>query len=277
MSVGNVVSAALRIYRDRFKAYYGIALKAYVWILVPVYGWAKFAALSALISRLAYQEVLGRPETVTDAQRAVNRNLWQYLWLGFLVGLILVGISLIDFGLAAVIIVALFAGANSLNSPPAMIVAVLAGIAILIVALIIYISFLARFFCAEVPLAVEDSAGSTASTSLGRSWQLSQGYARPMLLIITIAFFLTLPISIVLNLLSFAAQTVTSLAFDPGDPLFLLVFYAINLPLTFVIGAVLIPFWQSLKAVMYYDLRSRKEGIELKLRNIPEPQDRIHE
>jgi hypothetical protein len=276
MSVGNVVSAALRIYRDRFKTYYGIALKAYVWILVPIYGWAKFAALSALISRLAYQEVLGRPEAVADAQRAINRKLWQYLLLGILVGVILVGISLVDFGLAALIIFALFAGANSLNSPPAMIVAVLAGLVILVVALIVYISFLARFFCAEIPLATEDTAGLTASASLGRSWQLSQGYSRPMLLIITIAFFLTLPISIVLNLLSFATQTVTSLMFDPGDPLFLLVFYAINLPLTFLLGAVLIPFWQSLKAVIYYDLRSRKEGIELKLRNTPEPQDRMH-
>lgn len=275
MSIGNVVSAALRIYRDRFKTYYGIALKAYVWILVPIYGWAKFAALSALISRLAYQEILGRPEAIADAQRAVNRNLWQYLLLGLLVGIILVGISLADFGLAAIIIVALFAGANSLNSPLAMVVAVLAGIVILVVALIIYISFLTRFFCAEVPLAVDDTAGSTASTSLGRSWELSQGYSRPMLSIITVAFFLTLPISIVLNLLSFATQTVTSLVFDPTDPLFLLAFYAINLPLTFVIGAVLIPFWQSLKAVMYYDLRSRKEGIELKLRNIPESQDRM--
>nr|WP_290221056.1 hypothetical protein [Trichocoleus desertorum] len=39
------------------------------------------------------------------------------------------------------------------------------------------------------------------------------------------------------------------------------------LGLSFVSGAIVMPFWQALKAVVYYDLRSRREGLGLKLRD----------
>lgn len=36
LSVGNVVSAGLRIYRDHFKSYFGISLRATLWSFVPL-------------------------------------------------------------------------------------------------------------------------------------------------------------------------------------------------------------------------------------------------
>jgi hypothetical protein len=50
LSVGNVVSAGLRIYRDHFKPYYLEALRSYLWVLVPVYGWAKCLAIQGFRS-----------------------------------------------------------------------------------------------------------------------------------------------------------------------------------------------------------------------------------
>ena len=41
----------------------------------------------------------------------------------------------------------------------------------------------------------------------------------------------------------------------------------IILALSFASGAVVLPFWQAIKAVIYYDLRSRREGLGLKLRD----------
>jgi hypothetical protein len=32
-------------------------------------------------------------------------------------------------------------------------------------------------------------------------------------------------------------------------------------------GPVVIPFWQPMKAIIYYDLRSRKEGLGLQIRD----------
>jgi hypothetical protein len=75
LSVGNVVSAGLRIYRDRFLTYFRLAFIAYLWIFVPIYGWAKFSSIMGLISRLAFGEVRERPETVTEANRYVKPRL----------------------------------------------------------------------------------------------------------------------------------------------------------------------------------------------------------
>ncbi|MCF3609249.1 DUF975 domain-containing protein, partial [Planktothrix agardhii 1033] len=62
LSIIGVISAGLRIYRDHFRSYFNIALQAYCWSIIPIYGWAKFSALSALIGRLAYYETLEQPE-----------------------------------------------------------------------------------------------------------------------------------------------------------------------------------------------------------------------
>jgi len=39
------------------------------------------------------------------------------------------------------------------------------------------------------------------------------------------------------------------------------------LPLSFGFGALVLPFWQAIKAIIYYDLRSRKEGLGLQMRD----------
>src|SRR4028118_2003715 len=95
LSVGNVVSASLRIYRDHFKSYFGLALVASLWVLVPIYGWAKYSAIAALISRLAFGEVRENPETVSDARRQVNPRMWSFLGAGILTFLIFFGVSLV--------------------------------------------------------------------------------------------------------------------------------------------------------------------------------------
>jgi hypothetical protein len=46
----------------------------------------------------------------------------------------------------------------------------------------------------------------------------------------------------------------------------------INFPLSVLIGAFLIPFWQAIKAVIYFDLRTRKEGLRLSL-DLPPMED----
>ena len=128
LSVGNVVSASLRIYRDHFKSYFGLALVTYLWLLIPIYGWAKYSAISALISRLAFGEVSEKPETVSDAYREVNPGMWSFLWAGILTSLIFFWASLVG-GIAMTILavgaVAIFAK-NSLIIGSLVIVAVIA-------------------------------------------------------------------------------------------------------------------------------------------------------
>ncbi len=253
VSVGNVISAAVRIYRDHFKLYYGLAFTAYLWVLVPIYGWAKFSAISALISRLAYGEVIERPETVNEARSYVMPRMWSFLGAGLLVGLIYFGVALVP-------LLAMILGQNS----GGLFVSVLLSLFTPIVLLIGIIWIFSRFFILEVPLAIENNV--TATSAIGRSWKLTEGFVLRIIGVVSVAFLVTIPISIVVQIVINILQAVLSAVFPTDSPIFFLSFLVV-LALSFASGALLIPFWQAIKAVIYYDLRTRKEGLGLEIRD----------
>jgi len=242
LSVGNVVSAGLRIYRDNFKVYYLEALKSYLWVLVPIYGWAKFAAIQALIARLAFYEVRETPESLADARRQVMPKMWIFLVTGILSGLILI-ISL--FGLTILSGLILLPGFF------------LFGLSIFfflpLFFIFAYIWLISRITFAELAIAIDDIR--EAKRAIGRSWTITQGFVAKIQIIFFIAFLLTIPFSIASNLGSLFLQSAEWGA-------------VINLLLTIPLVALLVPFWQSIKAVIYYDLLTRKEGLGLELREL---------
>lgn len=263
LSVGNVVSAALRIYRDKFKLYWKLAFTGYLWVLVPVYGWAKFSAISALISRLAYSEVIERPETVAEARRHVMPKMWSFLGAGILVGLI---VGAVTFG--AILVFGFLGGVATAilgQNATAIIILVLLGIVAVTAFIIGYILLLCRFIIVELPLAMEDNV--TATSTINRSLQLTKGFARRLLWICTIGFSISLPVSLVIQIASFFVQGFVATVIPRDSAIFFLVYYILFLPISFASGSLLIPFWQSIKAVIYYDLRSRREGLGLQLRD----------
>jgi hypothetical protein len=267
VSVGNVISAAVRIYRDHFKLYYGLAFTAYLWVLVPIYGWAKFSAISALISRLAYGEVIERPETVNEARSYVMPRMWSFLWAGLLVSLIYSGITLgtitifaIIFAIVGGVLAAIF-GQNTV----AIVIFALLGVIGSIAFIIAYVRFLFRLFIVEMPLAIENNV--TATSTINRSLQLTKGFAVRLQWIVFVAILVTLPISIVVQIISTLIQGFVGTLVPPNSPTFFLLFYLLVLPLSFASGSLLIPFWQAIKAVVYYDLRTRKEGLGLEIRD----------
>lgn len=265
LSVGNVVSAALRIYRDKFKLYWQLAFIGYLWVLVPIYGWAKFSAISALISRLAYSEVIERPETVAEARRHVMPKMWSFLGAGLLVGLI---VTLVSFGAIFVFgflggILAAILGQNITT----IIVLILLGIVASIAFFIGYIRLLSRLFIVEMPLAMEDNV--TATSTISRSLQLTKGFVGRLQWILMIATLISLPISLVIQIASFVLRAVLSALFSSDSVIFGFLYFLLIVGLSLASGSLLIPFWQAIKAVIYYDLRSRREGLGLQLRDAP--------
>jgi len=251
LSVGNVVSAGLRIYRDNFKVYYLEALKSYLWVFVPVYGWAKFAAIQAIISRLAFFEVRETPESLADARRQVMPKMWILLVTGILIGLIFFA-GLIVFG----IILALFGvgfAANIESNGLVSLVFVLLMVLFFFFMIFASIWLISRIAFAELAIAIDGIREATKA--IGRSWTITQGFVAKIQIIFFIAFLLTIPFSIVSNLGSLLFQSAEWGA-------------VINLFLTIPLGALLVPFWQSIKAVIYYDLLTRKEGLGLELREL---------
>lgn len=261
LSVGNVVSAGLRIYRDHFKSYFGLAFVAYLWLLVPIYGWAKFSAISGLISRLAFGEVRENPETVNDARREVNPRMWSFLWAGILTFLIFVGVSLVG----SIAIGILAGGAAVLFGQNGAVISVLLTVVAVIAFLIIYIRIISRLLIIELPLAIENNL--SGGEAIGRSWQLTKGSVGRIQWIVLVAFLISLPLGIVVNILSVILQGVLTALLGPESSLFFLVYYILIVGLSFANGAALLPFWQAIKAVIYYDLRSRKEGLGLEMRD----------
>lgn len=267
LSLGNVITAGIRIYRSHLKDYFLLALKAYVWLLVPIYGWAKFYALSALISRLTFAELVNQPESISSGQRFVNSRIWQFLinmLLMLLLGMgILIGVVII-FAIFGVLSAVLVGGLNQQANIGVYLILGLLAFVIGILALIAVLWITTRFYLVEVPLAIEDNVDGTSTIS--RSWELTKGYVWRIILISFVAFLITLPIQIVVQIVS----TIVQLIFTPlleQNSGFGLLFAVIILALSFASGAVILPFWQAIKAVIYYDLRSRREGLGLKLRD----------
>ncbi|GAX41786.1 hypothetical protein NIES4075_27830 [Tolypothrix sp. NIES-4075] len=266
LSLGNVVSAGIRLYRSNLKSYLKLAFNAYVWIFVPIYGWAKCGAILALISRLAFGELVEQPESIEGGRRIVNSRMWQFFIMGLL--MFLIGLALIiPFSIFIGIVTAFFVGSIAAGVTPNATTILVISLLTLILIPVLFVVFLwvqARFFVVEVPLAIEDNIDGTST--IGRSWELTKGHAWRIVAILLVGYLITIPIQIPFTILSTIIQAIlASLARENSG------YAALSQLLSIIIGlisaALIVPFWQSIKAVVYYDLRSRREGMGLKLRD----------
>jgi hypothetical protein len=250
LSVGNVVSAGLRLYRDRFKLYFGLAFQAFLWGIVPIYGWAKSYQIQGIISRHAIGEFSEQPETIESIRNQLDRKMWDFWTAQILIGLI--GFA-VNFGLSIVsgIIVGI---ASSLEA------------IINLVTLGIYLWVYAHFFITELPLAVERNM--KPKTAINRSWELSKGFVPNIMGIIAVGTLLTIPLGLIV--LIPILITIPTVLINPS-PEALLTALGMLVPLLFIafacIGLLVMPFWQIIKALIYYDLRNRREGTGLQLRH----------
>ena len=268
LSVGNVVSAGLRIYRDNFKNYYRLALIGSLWSWIPIYGWAKFYAMQGLISRLAYDELVEQPESDRDARRFVDGRMWSFLGAVFLVSLrfllayfvgaiavaLIVGVLtfLLGIGLSAVL------GDTGAN------ITSIISILITVVALVLFFGYLIRLYASfsvtELSLATEEDVN--ASQAIKRSRELTKGSAKNLMLIFLISSLVSLP----LWGLIFTLQILPNLIQNSSLAINSTVFNVFKFAFNTITTALIVPFWQSIKAVIYYDLRVRREGMGIDLR-----------
>ncbi len=308
INAGNLVSAAVKIYRSRLNQFLGVAFIATLWSLPPLLAaivlgivaglaiaafsnsgfliglfslilsivWivftffciAKSLMNTALISRLAHGELTSQPETIQDARRHLNPKTWKFLRAWVFAGLFLIAASLV-INIAAGLVIALVQGIFGEASPLTGLVSLVLNLAALIASYWLQ----ARVFISEVPLAIEDNINSM--DSIRRSWSLSKGFEGQIILGIVIATLITLPLTIlafipfiltlIANLAQFAAVAQGAIP-SPSVGIALFVSLAISILLALFLGIFIIPFWQSLKALIYFNLRGWREGSDLQLR-----------
>ncbi len=260
LSVGDVVSAGVRIYRSNLKPYLKLSLFAYLWIFVPVYGWAKYAEISARISRLAFGVLTNQPESLQEAERQTHPKLWNFFVAGLLMGLIFFGMY-IGF-IITIVIVAIIGFLSTRFFPSSMTTLVplmiLFGVLILLAFLVLSIRIFSRLFILEVPLAMENNLDG--SSTMRRSWALTYGSVGRIQWIVVVAFLLTLLIQVPSQVLS----AILPVGEEVGPAVSALSFLIVTV-ISLISGALMMPFWQVIKAVVYYDLRSRREGFGLTL------------
>ena len=318
LTIGDVVSVAFTISRERWKQNAGIALQATAWLFVPVIGggilsalfmpvmsgvgrsarsgyagvavlvfvmWlvgalyclGRYMANSALISRLAFNDLAQQSESLADAHRFTQSRTWSYLGASLLMGLlysvVLIAFSIVFFIVIVLISLALgvsgsiFGPSSGFANNPVM------GFFLVISVLLAFLGFLvgftwfgSRLFFYEVPMSVERETGAAAS--IGRTWSLGNRSNWRLMLITTLAYLITLPLQAIAQgviLLSMIPQ----FALAPGGSAsggLTGISVLVNLLVNFFIVVATIVFWQTVKAVVYFDLRNQAEGMGLELR-----------
>lgn len=304
LNPGDVVSAALRLYRDRFKTYLQLSALATLWIFggilgmavvigllagvlgavggeglaivggllgalvgfVPLlYGMAKYTMISSVIGRLSFRDLINQPETSLDVRRDLNPKLGQFLSLGFLLALAFMAAYLVSalaaalVGVGAGLVVGGLLGAltnSTVGGIVGSILGVLLGIAIFTLGLIWVVSHL---FIPEVVLAVEPN--QDAGSSLSRSWELTQKSIGRIQIVFLATFLIQFP---VLSVTSYLPSLF--FAFLPDSITVIVVSQVISFIFSLAGSILILPIWQAVKGVLYYDLRSRREGLDLELR-----------
>lgn len=281
-NIGNIVSLASYLYRSNFKKFSRLSLFAHLWLIVPIYGWAKFYAFAGLISHLAFSEISGQPESSKVAKIQIKKRFWQFLITAILVVLIcllqlfifFIGVSIIAgiiYGILAIIFGDMSQPINQANPFDN----TLFRIIIIPITIAVYSSplwFYSRFFITDLPLAIEDNTNSIGA--IKRSRQLSKGLTWRIIAIIFISFVITLPIQILgwliyrigFNILIQLISLLLSGDWADENKMFI---SALPLMISNLInGIILMPFWQSIKSVVYYDIICRREGFDLKIRDL---------
>jgi hypothetical protein len=317
LSVGNVVSASIRLFRSHLGQFLGISLKAVGWMTIPwipmlvafivfatayatfssspgsdsnpggliafgvlmvpvflallIFCSAKALTNEALISRLAFQDLMGQPESTAAAWQQVRKRTWHFWFARVMVVVILIAVSF-AFGLLRDILMyipASIARISGGSQAMAMLIVVI-GVVIALVNYGFQLWFQARFFVPELTIAVEENV--TGDQSIVRAWELSKGHAVRIAMVILVAGLITVPLFVlafvpfIVTLLAATASVLGRGVPDPAVWSTIFGSFALGLLLTFGFSIFTTPFWQTIKSVVYYDLRSRREGMGLELR-----------
>jgi hypothetical protein len=289
LSVGNVVSAAVSLCKSNFRDYFTVSLRSVgwlvlgilvglglvamaaitnnagiivlavvIWIAFFIFCLAKYAASRGVIARLAYQQLINQPESVSTATSYMAGKHWIFLGLILWLGLFMFGVLCLAYLVLIVLAGVGVAIAAGMKDSLGYIIAGILILAGVVASVWIALRFYSSWFISDLPIAVENCPGGL--DAIGRSRQLSTPFLSRISIVMFVAFLVTLPLNILANVPSLGVIGQSS---NSGASIF---FQAVSTILGLLLELFLIPFWQSIKAVIYFDLRSRREGNDLQMR-----------
>jgi hypothetical protein len=79
--LGQVLTQGLMLYRHHWRDYSILALKAYAWLWVPLYGWNRYLAISGIIARLGFSQLNQEDLNLKQVQADLKRCGFKFFWL----------------------------------------------------------------------------------------------------------------------------------------------------------------------------------------------------
>lgn len=259
--------------------------------VLSFYCFGKYLAGSAAISRLVFKELMAEPETAKEAKRFTNARIWGF-WLIGLILFILFSALIIGVYLALVIVLAIAFGSvgglgalqnnsfgvlEGLIRNPAMAIAFLISILVTICFFAIAWTWVAaKFAIAELPYGIEPE--TRAADSVGRSWILTEKNVWHTVMVLIVTSLIMIPISVVLQIISSFLQLILIGLSGTDNSAVLVGVYLASFILGMLGIIITLPLAQSIKGILYFDLRNRREGLRLQLHNEPgddKPLDKV--
>jgi hypothetical protein len=284
LNIGNTINTAFRLYRDRFQTYVFFAVRACLWSLLPlvlqlilsqllyqtitpeqgsdiglrlflfpiqIFSAAKYLFNNAVISRLAFQDIIYQPETAGQAEKKVKPKMWRLWWMQVLIGL-----------LGAAIILPITLSLVLVSFIPILGVLLILPASFCLAFFFLWLS--ARIYIAELPLVIEDNLGSWQA--IKRGWHLTKNSAWRIVGVMFIASLLIIPVyilSVALASIPFWFNSSEDWQTLAENPLFFrqMAMFSYGLTTIFLLlNILLVPFWQSLKSVIYNHLLDQKKN-----------------
>ena len=244
-----------------------------LWLLLWLFCLAKSATHAALISRLAFGELMQQPEPLRLARYHTNRRFWQFLLAILLLFLVFIlayiAISLLLIPLSLVLQTSLGGGYYISGGGYRDVVLATIGSSYFLALLGTIAWLLVRLMIFDLPLAIETDLN--AATTLSRAWQLTRKQTLRLSSIAIVVVAIAFPFQIFSAIITLTLQSVLTATLPAGPFSLFLLLWGIGSLVGILSSLFFLPLWQTVKATIYFDLRSRKEGLGLQLRSLNPP------
>jgi uncharacterized RDD family membrane protein YckC len=266
LSIGNIVTASLKIYCLHLSIYLSLTIEACLWLFIPIYGLGKFFTATAIMSRLAFTELIGQPESLQDIKIYTKNRCRLFLFTGLITNLILITTIALWLFLELLILGAIGFFTEKYLNPLSLEYSIIALTAFLLITttFVVGVNWIySRLIIAGVPLAVEEDLSSFEA--IKRSWSLTQGFLTAYRIqgIFAIASLVLLPILFFTQIGSYLIHLLAGYFYPQFSESMMIIYTWIEVSLFLILSCLFLPFWQILKTVLYYDLRTKKEGFGL--------------
>ena len=253
-NAGNTITVAVAIYKNNLKKFLKLSLFAHLWLLIPVYGWARYFATASWISKLSFDELSKELENLSRKQYFRINSLFNLSVIAIssmVITMLVSNIVMIPLSIILPIIWKAF-----LQFPSSFKIVEnenflsMLGFSALFVLSLVWTAIYARLFITDLAYGNYLVNKRIYPYPINRSYHLTKNNTFKIYKIIWLLFLISVPVYVLVLLTVFIIFAIFYVL-QPNKDYFLVLF--LPTVLYFAHGLTM-PFWQSAKATIFYQL-----------------------